>query len=149
MDARAGVVILYKTNSAAVSPMPQEVANPVVLIVDDDADVCEALADLLADAGYRPVCKRDGRQALKYLRKHGAPAAVLLDLFMPTMNGWEFMQKLKASPALAHLPVIMVTGNQPHWGYPVRDTMVLRKPVDPDRLLQLLRGLLQSTAVAS
>jgi two-component system, chemotaxis family, chemotaxis protein CheY len=124
-------------------------AKPVVLVVDDDVDVREALADLLNEAGYRSVCKPDGREALKYLHKHGPPAAVLLDLFMPAMNGWEFMDRLKATPRLAGVPVIMVTANQPHWGYPVRESMVLRKPVDPDRLLDLLRALVQPDAVAS
>jgi CheY-like chemotaxis protein len=124
--------------------------KPVVLVVDDDVDVRDALRDLLNDAGYRSVCKADGHQALKYLRKYGPPAAVLLDLFMPTMNGWEFMDRLKAAPKLASVPVIMVTANQPHWGYPVRESMVLRKPVDPDRLLDLLRGRVQADdAVAS
>jgi CheY-like chemotaxis protein len=127
----------------------QESAKPVVLVVDDDVDVRDALADLLDEAGYRSVCKPDGQEALKYLRKHGPPAAVLLDLFMPAMNGWEFMGRLKATPRLAGVPVIMVTANEPHWGYPVRESMVLRKPVDPDRLLDLLGALLQPDAVAS
>ena len=127
-----------------MSPSAPQSKKPVVLVVDDDADVREALADLLIDAGYQPVCRADGREALKYMRKQGPPAAVLLDLFMPEMNGWEFAQKLKAAPKLAGVPVIMVTGTQPHWGYPVPETMVLRKPVDPDRLLELLRGLAQN-----
>jgi CheY-like chemotaxis protein len=140
---------LYKTKPAAMSLSAHESAKLRVLVVDDDADVRDALADLLDDAGYVSVCRGDGREALKYMRKHGAPAAVLLDLFMPEMNGGEFVQKLKAAPKLAGVPVIMVTGNQPHWGYPVPGPMVLRKPVDADRLLELLRGLVQPAAVAN
>jgi CheY-like chemotaxis protein len=135
------IVILYKTKFV-MSPS----GKPVILVVDDDCDVRDALADLLEDAGYQPVCKQDGREALQYLRKQAPPAAVLLDLFMPEMNGWEFMQKLKATPKLKAVPVVMVTGNQPHWGYPVPDSMVVRKPINPERLLELLRGIIPSPA---
>jgi CheY-like chemotaxis protein len=137
LDGCHRTVILYKTK-IVMSPS----GKPVILVVDDDCDVRDALAALLEDAGYQPVCKQDGRAALLYLRKQTPPAAVLLDLFMPQMNGWEFMQKLKAKPKLKALPVIMVTGNQPHWGYPVPDSMVVRKPINPERLLELLRGII-------
>jgi CheY-like chemotaxis protein len=139
---------LYKTKFA-MSPSAQTPAKPLILVIDDDGDVRRAMADLLEESGYQAVCKQDGREALMYLRKNRPPAAVLLDLFMPTMNGWEFVQKLKAKPKFASLPVIMVTGNRPHWGYPVPEAMVLRKPIDPERLLDLLRGLVQPDAVAS
>ena len=122
--------------------------RPLILVVDDDCDVRDALADMLAEAGYRAVCKQDGRDALAFARRQGPPAAVLLDLFMPEMNGWEFMEKLRANRRLANVPVIMVTGNQPHWGYPVPERMVVRKPIDPVRLLELIRDVVQSAKAA-
>jgi CheY-like chemotaxis protein len=82
------------------------------------------------------------------LRRQGPPAAVLLDLFMPEMNGWEFVDKLRANRRFANVPVIMVTGNQPHWGYPVPERMVVRKPIDPARLLELIRDVVQSAQAA-
>ena len=64
-----------------------ETGRGVVLVVDDDMDVRDALSGILGEAGYDTVTVRDGRMALDYLRSHPAPDALLLDMIMPTMNG--------------------------------------------------------------
>jgi CheY-like chemotaxis protein len=105
---------------------------PIILVVDDDRDVRESLAESLRDAGYTTHCARNGEEALSYLRRNPPPAAMLLDLFMPVMNGWQFVQSLRGTRFDA-IPIIMVTGSGPHWGTPV--TRVLRKPLDLDEVL--------------
>jgi CheY-like chemotaxis protein len=134
------IVILYKT-AFVMSPS----GKPVILVVDDDCDVRDALADLLEDAGYQPVCKQDGREALQYLRKQAPPAAVLLDLFMPEMNGWRFAEQLRQRVELAKVPVIVVTAAGPYWGTPVPKELVLRKPFQRAHLLRLLEQVVGST----
>jgi CheY-like chemotaxis protein len=109
-----------------------------LLVVDDDADVREAMLDVIPDYGYRVVCARDGEEALRYLRSNPAPTAILLDLFMPRMNGWQLARELEASPRLAKIPVITVTASAPHWGYPVPMTRVVRKPFDAAQLVRVI-----------
>jgi CheY-like chemotaxis protein len=124
----------------------QESDHPTVLIVDDDCDVRDGLKELLIDAGYLPVCARHGDEALSYLRRNPAPAAILLDLFMPVMNGWEFVKRVRAT-TLASIPIIAITGAEPHWGVPVPN--VVRKPLHPEALLGALRQVHASSPAAS
>src|SRR5689334_6104245 len=79
-----------------------------ILVVDDDEDILEALRDLLRDEGYDVVAARDGRTALERLRGGLRPRLILLDLMMPTMNGYEFRREQRADPALAGIPTIVV-----------------------------------------
>ena len=80
-------------------------------VVDDDADIREALSDVLTFAGYEVILAADGQSALERLRaqKDGC-RLILLDLMMPRMNGWEFRRRQLADPALAGIPVMLLTG---------------------------------------
>jgi DNA-binding NtrC family response regulator len=109
-----------------------------VLLLDDDPDILDALADLLREAGYDVVCFRSGSEALAHLRGNQRPGAMLVDLFMPLMSGWEFLAQMRQSDLLAAIPVIVITATGPYWGYPVPDELVVSKPIDMDRLLGLL-----------
>jgi CheY-like chemotaxis protein len=100
---------------------------PVVLVADDDVDVRSSLEEGLRDAGYQPHCVRNGDEALAYLRRNPPPSAILLDLFMPVMNGWQFVHNLRGT-RLDKIPIILVTGSEKYWGSPV--ARVLRKPLD-------------------
>ena len=120
------------------NPSANEVAGraPSILVVDDDCDVRDSLTELLKAEGYDAVCVRNGEEALSYLRRNPAPVAILLDLFMPVMNGWEFVKRVRAT-SLSDIPIIAVTGAESHWGVPVPH--VLRKPLEPEQLLTALR----------
>jgi CheY-like chemotaxis protein len=117
-----------------------------LLLVDDDSDVREAVRDVISDYGYRVVCARDGEEALRYLLNNPPPAVILLDLFMPRMNGWELARELEASPRLSRIPVITVTASAPHWGYPVPMARVVRKPFDVEHLVRMI-GRVTATGV--
>jgi CheY-like chemotaxis protein len=82
-----------------------------VCVVDDDADIREILAEVLSLEGYDVVAAGDGQSALKMLHDR-APACrlILLDLMMPQMNGWEFRRKQLLDPAIASIPVVLLTG---------------------------------------
>lgn len=83
-----------------------------ILIVDDDFDIREMMAQVLEDEGYRPVAVANGREALEYLRRSpDRPSLILLDLMMPVMNGWEFRNEQKKDPLLASIPVVVVSAN--------------------------------------
>jgi CheY-like chemotaxis protein len=116
-------------------------ASGTVLVLDDDPDILEALADLLCEAGYAVVCFRSGGEALSYLRDNPPPQAMLVDLFMPLMSGWEFLAQMRQNDLLASIPVIVITATGPYWGYPVPEDRVVHKPIDTVRLLAMLEGL--------
>jgi CheY-like chemotaxis protein len=109
--------------------------RPTILVVDDDCDLRDALHEMLASCGYRPVCVANGDHALAYLRRNPKPAAILLDLFMPVMNGWEFVRRVRAT-TFASIPIVAITSAEPHWGSPI--PQVLRKPVTADDLQHAL-----------
>jgi two-component system, chemotaxis family, chemotaxis protein CheY len=112
--------------------------KPTVMVVEDDWDVRDAVAEVLTDAGYAVVSASDGREALQLLRSNPLPSALLLDLFLPEMNGWQVYAQVQSNQELSQIPVIVMTAAGEHWGYPGPPAMVVRKPVDSERLLQLL-----------
>ena len=82
-----------------------------VLVVDDDADIREALQDILEDEGYETAQARDGLEALRYLDAHPAPPLILLDWNMAPMNGDQFMNEFCRQPRSAHIPVVLLTAD--------------------------------------
>lgn len=113
-----------------------------VLVIDDDPDVRDSISEVLRDAGYRVVCAEHGQQALERLAKGPPPAAIVLDLFMPRMNGWEFAKEVSRRFRFAQIPIIVMTASAPHWGAPVAQERVLRKPFQSSRLLGLIKTAL-------
>jgi CheY-like chemotaxis protein len=81
-----------------------------VLVVDDDADVREALELLLGRHGYTVSSVADGNSALEHLRTQPPPGLILLDLMMPSMNGIEFESTLRADPLWSRIPIVVITG---------------------------------------
>lgn len=108
----------------------------VIAIVEDDADFREALEEILAHAGYRPVGYSGAREALAGLRAlRVLPSLLLLDLMMPGMSGWEFRDEQVRDPGLRDLPVIVLTASTSLDRNPIAVNGILRKPVDIDALL--------------
>ncbi|MDA8130357.1 MAG: response regulator [Elusimicrobia bacterium] len=82
-----------------------------VLVVDDDKNVCDMISATLGAKGYDTVVAGNGREALDYLKRSSkVPGLILLDLMMPEMNGWEFRKVQQQDPALAGIPVAIITG---------------------------------------
>ena len=108
-----------------------------ILLVEDDFDVREALAETLRDEGYRVECAVDGEQALDYLRGGGRAGLILLDLMMPRMSGSEFRMVQKVDPALRHLPVVLLSadGRMEEKARLLETAGAIKKPIDLDELL--------------
>jgi CheY-like chemotaxis protein len=81
-----------------------------LLLVEDDADIREDLADLLVEEGFEVETAADGRAGLEALRRRGGWSLVLLDLMMPVMDGWAFRRAQLNDPALAGIPVLLLSG---------------------------------------
>ena len=84
--------------------------SAVVLVVDDDADIRDAVREVLEEAGYATLEASHGREALELLqRAEVKPHLVLLDLMMPTMDGSQTITALRAQKETATTPVIFLT----------------------------------------
>jgi CheY-like chemotaxis protein len=110
-----------------------------VLIVEDDADLREMMAQLLTLEGFRAETVANGRDALEYLRRGDRPEIILLDLMMPVMDGWEFRRRQRADPAVADVPVVVLSALDATRATDLNETAFLKKPLDFERLLQLVR----------
>ena len=110
-----------------------------VLIVEDDADLREMMAQLLSLEGFRAETAPNGRDALRYLERGDRPDVILLDLMMPVMDGWEFRRRQVADPTIATVPVVVLSAVDPARAGDLGGTAFLKKPLDFDRLLELVR----------
>ena len=105
-----------------------------VLIVDDDPSVREIISRSLARESVRTIVASDGDQGLR-LARESKPDLIFLDVMMPRMDGWAVLTALKADPALADIPVVMLTiVNETEMGYTLGAVEYLTKPIDRDRL---------------
>lgn len=116
--------------------------TPVVVVADDSLTIRRALGDLLIDAGYRVELARDGLEALMQIERQ-APAALLVDLEMPRMNGLELTAHLRKDPRYAELPIIMITsrtaGRHQQLALDAGVSAVLGKPYSDDDVLAILQ----------
>ncbi len=107
----------------------------MVLVVDDESDIRQAVAEVLAYEGYEVVAACDGAEALDKARAYH-PEVVLLDLMMPRMDGWEFRRAQKHDPEVSRIPVVVLSALGPDGldaeGY-------VGKPFDMDELLKAVR----------
>jgi DNA-binding response OmpR family regulator len=122
---------------------------PLIMIVDDDANIRELLSVNLKAAGYRVVLAADGAIAL-HLVKEARPSAIILDIMMPQMDGWELCKLIRDDPDLMAVKIIMLTAKDSQ-----RDKMIgkfilkadayITKPFEIETLLitiaRLLNGL--------
>ncbi|MEO5731671.1 MAG: response regulator, partial [Byssovorax sp.] len=83
-----------------------------VLVVDDDYDLRETMRDVLEDEGYAVETASNGQEALDCLRDGNSPEIVVLDLMMPVMDGWHFLDEIKRDPNLADIPVVVMSASQ-------------------------------------
>jgi CheY-like chemotaxis protein len=84
----------------------------LVMIVEDDRDVRETLAEILADHSYDTLLASNGQEALSRLRTATEkPSVILLDIMMPVMNGWEFRALQKTDSTLSGIPVVVITAH--------------------------------------
>ena len=128
--------------------MGTDTQNQKVLVIDDDKDVRELLSRLLKDAGYRPIDARDGKEGLE--RTKDEPALIILDLEMPRMDGFEFLDNyIKNVPEEKRAPVLVFSGKD------LTDVqedllkervvgLVKKDDVSMDKLSQMIQGIIKS-----
>jgi CheY-like chemotaxis protein len=121
-------------------------ARRVVMVVDDDDAIREALEDVLSDEGYEVIGASDGQQALDYLNADKRPNAIMVDLWMPVMDGWKFLDAMLADARFSSIPLVVLTAARDQRARALRVAEVLTKPVQLNQVLGVLERL---TAIAS
>ena len=119
------------------------------MLVDDDEELRELLAETLRGHGFSVVTASNGKEALERLRSAALPAAVLLDLNMPIMNGWQFCAAKNADDALKALPVLVLSAaanKDPASPYYLAVDEVVAEPIEIDELLSAIGRLLGRSA---
>ena len=121
---------------------------PLVLVVEDNPDLATIVRGMLEAEGYRVMVAPDGAAGL-VAASRVRPMTILLDLLLPQATGWEVLQRLKADPLTADIPIIVVSIlEQQRLGLLMGATGYLVKPLDRDRLLGLLHNLIPAKATA-
>ena len=121
-----------------------------VLIVDDDRELCELVAELLSEEGFAVEVENDSERGLERACA-GAPSLVVLDVMMPGMNGFEVLRRLRA--AGSRLPVLMLTARGDDVdrivGLEIGADDYLPKPFNPRELVARIRAILRRVAPAA
>jgi two-component system response regulator CpxR len=114
-----------------------------ILVVEDDLDIRELLAESLEDLGFSVVTASNGLEAAQLIRTMPAPPLlILLDLMMPVMDGYGFLEERAKDPLLSSIPVAIVTAG--HGVDPERlgqGTPIIPKPIDLPLLVSVIRDL--------
>lgn len=109
--------------------------SPLVLVVDDDPDILDAICDILEGEGYRVARARHGLEALERVEEE-QPSIILLDLMMPVMDGLAFAQVLRQREFSPRIPIVVISADgNPQKAAAVGAQGFLAKPFDIDALL--------------
>jgi CheY-like chemotaxis protein len=118
---------------------PNEVS---ILVVDDEPDVREGVCDALTDEGYNVIGAANGAEAFRDVVESARPDLILMDLCMPVMSGYQFLEQRAKNHALSKIPIIVVSATAlPKISQP--GVEVLKKPLDLEALLALIPRLLR------
>ncbi len=151
MDVGAEAPMVVKTPQAAKAAAAAAAAAgpPLVMIVDDSLTVRKITSRLLVREGFDIVTAKDGFDALQLVGER-VPDAILLDIEMPRMDGFEFAKTIKADTQLAHIPIIMITSRTAekhrNRAKELGVDVYLGKPYQEEELLRHLRELVAVAA---
>jgi len=109
----------------------------VILVVDDEPSLVEAISSVLEDEGYSVTTARDGLAALRAMHDGLRPCLAILDLMMPTMSGWELRAAMLADPRLADIPVAIVSAFARGETSMLKPSAILQKPFGLSEIVEL------------
>jgi CheY-like chemotaxis protein len=113
-----------------------------VLLVEDDKDLRRVCADSLKELGYDVLEATNGLEAIEQL-EHERPAAMILDMRLPVMDGYDVLRQVRQSKTHAALPVIAVSGSPTgKWSLRVGANAFLAKPFDLHELTSTMRRVM-------
>jgi two-component system chemotaxis response regulator CheY len=111
-----------------------------VLVVEDDHDFRTVLTWTLEEEGYQVVAVRDGRDALEVLRGRGElPSVMLLDLWMPKMDGWRLLREIELRMPDLNLPIVVMTAARSQNAKALKVSEVIEKPFSLTRVVSVVQ----------
>ncbi len=111
-----------------------------ILLIEDEPDVRAVHRRLLEKAGHEVIESTDGAEALAQLRSGPTPSVILLDLMMPKLDGWGFMEMVRAVPTFREIPIVVVSAyGSAESVRAAGATDYLKKPVDPKQMLDVVQ----------
>jgi two-component system NtrC family sensor kinase len=116
-----------------------------ILLVEDDADLREALCEVLAGAGHTVISAVDGNEGLRQMREC-RPDVVVLDLMMPRLDGWQFRLAQRDDPMLTTTPVVAISASSSPAAAAIDADLYLRKPFDAKTLLSAIDDVIHANA---
>ncbi len=123
----------------------ERIADPTILIVEDDEGTATVVMKVLHSAGYKTQCARDLGEIVRELGRWPLPDLVLLDVMLPNVNGFDVLNRLRQHPALKLIPVIMLTSKgEPAdlaRGLALGADGYLTKPAMPSTLIEAVKSL--------
>lgn len=125
-------------------PAPQ-----LILVIDDEAAIARGLSMRLEDAGYRTIVRSDGPSGLEASREH-LPDGIILDINLPTMDGTEFIRRLRGCPETRDIPVVVLSGSEERRGAALAagGSSFLLKPYNREAVLSALRNAVERPIAA-
>jgi CheY-like chemotaxis protein len=122
----------------------EHACRKIVVVVDDEPGICETLAEVFQDEGYAVHCAPDGARALALFRSlDRRPCIVLLDLFMPVMDGNEVYEAMQADPALRDIAVVITTSDP---SSAPAGVSIMKKPVSLKQLIETVHKFCRDSA---
>ena len=109
----------------------------MILVVDDEPSLVEAISSVLEDEGYSVTTAPDGLAALRVLHDGLRPCLAILDLMMPRMSGWELRAAMLADPALADIPVAICSAYARGEMEALQPSAILQKPFELKDILEI------------
>jgi CheY-like chemotaxis protein len=122
----------------------------MILLVDDDYESCDALTEFLSRRGYTVQYVSNGDDALQWLAGcEVLPALILLDLVMPVLDGWGFLEKRRNDPRIAELPVVVMSScrNEMQQAKDAGGLEFVVKPIEPRLLLRVIESFDHAEAI--
>jgi len=137
-----------RTRGGCVSePQEDPARKPLIMVVDDEADIVDTLVYNLQQAGYRTRSARNGVEAVRLARERPEPDLVLLDLMLPDMAGTEVCRQLRSADSTRRVPVIMLTAKDDEIdrvvGFEVGADDYVTKPFSVRELMLRIRAVLR------
>ncbi|MDO9183622.1 MAG: response regulator [Bacteriovorax sp.] len=106
----------------------------IILIIEDNIEIQDSIKTALEDEGFKVFTANNGKEGIEALRKIPTPCLILLDLMMPVMNGWEFIEVISNDIMLSTIPVVVVSAFGDKKYTPIKSEYI-PKPIDLDSLL--------------
>ena len=141
---RAAAPAVQESQTMPEGTAPSAPAVPLALVVEDDDSIAELITAQLRAEGFEVMRAATAEEGLVRAAK-SKPQLITLDIFLPVMDGWEFMRRLKAIPNLADTPVVIITvSDDLNRGLALGARRVLQKPFVREELLAALAGLVDA-----